>query len=82
MNTIITTGSISMTNWQSNKKASKPTEKVCTKCPEKGIQPIANFSKNPRMVDGHSSDCKACQKKYRDDRKRRKQQENELYGIV
>jgi hypothetical protein len=37
-------------------------EKLCIKC--NFIKPIEEFSKHCRRKDGHSSQCKECQKKY------------------
>lgn len=34
--------------------------KVCTRCPEKGEQPLTNFGRDTRSGDGHRSECRAC----------------------
>lgn len=38
-------------------------EKICFKCPERGMQPLTNYYKHAQMGDGHLNKCKDCTKK-------------------
>lgn len=59
-----------------NKKGA--TEKVCKHCPERGLQPIANFQKVASMADGKSNVCRDCISKYSKARKAKRKDD----GII
>lgn len=47
------------------KQPVKGNSKVCRSCPEKGPQPLENFSKNKTIRGGYINTCKACEAKKR-----------------
>lgn len=45
----------------------KRTEKVCSKCPERGKQPMENFGDNTYSPDGKNWTCRDCKRKQRNE---------------
>lgn len=58
-------------------KTTAPDKKVCKTCPDKGEQPLENFSKQSGTLDGRSAKCKKCtQAEYK-----QKQEERRMIGL-
>lgn len=48
------------------------TDKICNKCPDKGLQPIENFGIRSSTADGYNPTCKSCINAYQKENSRKK----------